>query len=343
MSDPDILFEQSGKAGVITLNRPKALNALTMAMVEEMTATLERWAGDDAMRHVIIRANGGKAFCAGGDIRALYDWGRAKDPQFFDFFRAEYMLNKQIKRFPKPYVALIDGITMGGGVGVSVHGSHRVASERLVFAMPETGIGFFPDVGGTYFLPRLPGQAGMYFGLTGDRARTGDACYAGIATHHVPSDRLGELAEALATADSIDECLADFVAEPEPGLLKDRQGDIDRHFGRDSVEAILASLDDDPSDWARKTAATLRGKSPTSLKVAFRQLRKGRALDFEECMRLEYRIIHRVIDGHDFYEGIRAAVIDKDGMPRWRPSSLEEVSEADVAAYFEAIADELPV
>ncbi|HUE47399.1 MAG TPA: enoyl-CoA hydratase/isomerase family protein [Aestuariivirgaceae bacterium] len=343
MSEPEILFEHSGKAGVITLNRPSALNALTMAMVEAVSAALERWAGDDAVRHVIIRANGGRAFCAGGDIRALYDWGRAKDPKFFDFFRAEYMLNTQIKRFPKPYVAMIDGITMGGGVGVSVHGSHRVASERLVFAMPETGIGFFPDVGGTYFLPRLPGQAGMYFGLTGDRGRIGDACYAGIATHHVPSDRLGELAEALTKADSIDECLADFVAEPEPGVLKDRQSDIDRHFGRNSVEAILASLDADPSDWAQKTAATLRGKSPTSLKVAFRQLREGRKRDFEDCMRLEYRIVHGIAGGHDFYEGIRAAVIDKDGQPRWRPSSLEEVSEVDVAAYFEPVADELPV
>jgi enoyl-CoA hydratase len=343
VSEPDILFEQSGRAGVITLNRPSALNALTMAMVEEMSATLARWAGDESVRHVVIRANGGKAFCAGGDIRALYDWGRAKDPRFFDFFRAEYMLNTLIKRFPKPYVALIDGITMGGGVGVSVHGSHRVASERLVFAMPETGIGFFPDVGGTYFLPRLPGQAGMYFGLTGDRGRIGDACYAGIATHHVPSGRFGEFGEALAKADSIDECLARFVAEPEPGVLKDRQADIDRHFGRDSVEAILASLDADPSDWAQKTAASLRGKSPTSLKVAFRQLREGRDCAFEDCMRLEYRIIHRIIDGHDFYEGIRAAVIDKDGKPRWRPGMLEEVSEADVAAYFAPIADELPV
>ena len=343
MSEPDILFEQSGKAGVITLNRPKALNALTMGMVEEMIAALERWAGDDAVRHVIIRANGGKAFCAGGDIRALYDWGRAKDPRFFAFFRAEYMLNALIKRFPKPYVALIDGITMGGGVGVSVHGSHRVASERLVFAMPETGIGFFPDVGGTYFLPRLPGQAGMYFGLTGDRARTGDACYAGIATHHVPGDRFGQLADALTQAGSADECLTDFVAEPEPGVLKDRQADIDRHFGLDSVEAILASLEADPSDWARKTVATLRGKSPTSLKVAFRQLREGRKRDFEDCMRLEYRIVHGVAGGHDFYEGIRAAVIDKDGTPRWRPGSLEEVSETDVAQYFAVIADELPV
>jgi enoyl-CoA hydratase len=304
---------------------------------------LRRWAGDDAVRHVVIRGTGDKAFCAGGDIRALYDWGRAKDPKMFRFFRGEYVLNTLIKRFAKPYVALIDGIVMGGGVGVSVHGSHRVASERLVFAMPETGIGFFPDVGGTYFLPRLPGETGMYLGLTGERCRTADALYAGIATHHVPSDRFGELAEALTAAEDVDQCLERFAVAPEAGSLHARQADIDRHFGRDSIEAILASLDADPSDWAQKTAATLRGKSPTSLKVTFRQLREGRRRDFGDCMRLEYRIVHRMFEGHDLFEGIRAVVVDKDGKPRWRPGSLEEVSEADVAAYFAPLADELPV
>jgi enoyl-CoA hydratase len=343
MTDPEILFEVTGRAGVITLNRPKALNALTMSMVQEMSATLSRWAGDDAVRRVVIRASGDKAFCAGGDIRALYDWGRAKDPNVFRFFRGEYVLNTLIKRFPKPYVALIDGIVMGGGVGVSVHGSHRVASERLVFAMPETGIGFFPDVGGTYFLPRLPGEAGMYFGLTGERCRTGDALYAGIATHHVPGERFGDLGEALTQADSIDDCLQRFAADPAPGALESRQADINRHFGRDSVEAILASLDADPSEWAQKTAATLRSKSPTSLKLTFRQLREGRKRDFEDCMRLEYRIVHRVIEGHDFYEGTRAVVVDKDGKPRWRPGSLEEVSDDEIADYFAPVADELPV
>ena len=343
MSQPPVLFEVSGHAGVITLNRPPALNALTLAMVEDMSATLHRWADDDAVRHVVIRASGDKAFCAGGDIRALYDWGRAKDPMVFRFFRGEYLLDTMIKRYPKPYVALVDGIVMGGGVGVSVHGSHRVASERLVFAMPETGIGFFPDVGGTYFLPRLPGEAGMYFGLSGERCRTSDALYAGIATHHVPSARLGELTQALTLSGDVDECLQRFAAEPSPAKLSQQQSDIGRHFGRDSVEAILAGLDADASDWAQKTAATLRSKSPTSLKVAFRQLREGRKRDFEECMHLEYRIVHRIVGGHDFYEGTRAVVIDKDQKPRWCPASLDEVSEADVAAYFAPVADELPI
>lgn len=343
MTDPQVLFEVAGYAGVITLNRPQALNALTMSMAEEMSATLRRWAVDDAVRHVVICASGGKAFCAGGDIRALYDWGRANDPTFFRFFRGEYLLDTLIKRYPKPYVALIDGIVMGGGVGVSVHGSHRVASERLVFAMPETGIGFFPDVGGTFFLPRLPGEAGMYFGLTGERCRMADALYAGIATHHVPSARFGELYQALTQGHDVDDCLKRFAADPGPAALGERQADIDRHFGRDSVEAILDGLDAERSDWAQKTAASLRAKSPTSLKLAFRQLREGRGHDFESCMQLEYRIVHHIAGGHDFYEGIRAVVIDKDQTPRWRPGSLEEVSEAEVAAYFDPVADELPV
>ena len=343
MTEAEVLFQIRGHAGVVTLNRPQALNALTLAMVEDMSAALGRWAADDAVRHVVVRASGDKAFCAGGDIRALYDWGRAKDPKVFRFFRGEYVLNTLIKRYPKPYVAVIDGIVMGGGVGVSVHGSHRVASERLVFAMPETGIGFFPDVGGTYFLPRLPGEAGMYFGLTGERCRSGDALYAGIATHHVPSARLGELSDELMRADDVDDCLSRFAADPGTSPLRQRQPDIDRHFGRDSVEAILAGLDADPSEWAQKTAATLRGKSPTSLKVAFRQLREGRRRDFEDCMRLEFRIVHRIVEGHDFYEGTRAAVIDKDQNPRWRPAALERVSEAEVAAYFAPVGEELPV
>lgn len=342
-SDPEILFEVRGHAGVITLNRPQALNALTLAMVEEMSATLQRWAGEERVRHVVIRASGGRAFCAGGDIRAIYDWGRAGDPEALRFFQGEYLLNALIKRYPKPYVALIDGIVMGGGVGVSVHGSHRVASERLVFAMPETGIGFFPDVGGTWFLPRLPGELGTYFGLTGERCRTADALYAGIATHHVPSARLGEVCEALTEATDVDECIERFTADPGPATIGDRKAVIDGHFGGDIVEAIVARLEEDPSEWAQATAATLRGKSPTSLKVALRQLREGRSRDFGDCMRIEYRMVHRMLEGHDFYEGIRAVVIDKDSKPRWRPSRLEEVGEAEVAAYFAPIAEELPV
>jgi enoyl-CoA hydratase len=314
MSEPEVLFEVSGHAGVITLNRPHALNALTFAMVEDMSATLSRWAGDDAVRHVVISASGDKAFCAGGDIRELYEWGRANEHEkVFRFFRAEYLLNTLIKRFPKPYVALIDGLVMGGGVGVSVHGSHRVASQRLTFAMPETGIGFFPDVGGTYFLPRLPGEAGMYFGLTGERCRTADALYAGIATHHVPGERFSELAEALSQADEVDECLQRFAADPgaPPRSASARPTST-------AISATTASRRSLPASslmhrsGRKRPPPSLRSKSPTSLKVTFRQLREGRNLDFEACMRLEYRIVHHMFANPDLYEGIRAVVIDKD-------------------------------
>lgn len=339
----DVLFEIKGHAGLITLNRPRALNALTLTMVREITPVLKRWMLDDNVRHVIIQAAGERAFCAGGDVRVLYDWGRAKDAKYIAFYREEYLLNTLIKRYPKPYVALIDGIAMGGGVGLSVHGSHRVATERLVFAMPETGIGLFPDVGGSYFLPRLPGETGMYLGLTGHRIGATDAVHLGIATHYVPSDRLADLADALCRASEVADCLAEFAADPGPASLPDLRAAIDRHFGQDNVEAILDTLDADPSEWAGRTAADLRGKSPMSLKMTFRELREGLKLDFEECMRLEFRMVSRTIDSHDFFEGVRAAVIDKDQAPRWRPATLGEVSEAAVAAYFAPLADELPV
>lgn len=339
----DVLFEMRGHAGLITLNRPRSLNALTLAMVREITAALKRWMLDDAVRHVIIRAAGDRAFCAGGDIRALYDWGRARDPNYFAFYREEYLLNTLIKRYPKPYIALIDGIAMGGGVGLSVHGSHRVATERLVFAMPETGIGLFPDVGGSYFLPRLPGETGMYLGLTGHRIGAADALYLGVATHHVPSARLADLADALCRASEVADWLAEFAADPGPASLPAWRAAIDRHFGQPDVESILASLDVDSSEWAKSTAAELRRKSPMSLKMTFRELREGLKLDFEDCMRLEFRMVSRTIDSHDFFEGVRAAVIDKDQAPRWQPATLDGVSEPAVSRYFAPLAEELSV
>jgi enoyl-CoA hydratase len=343
MSEPEVLFEVKSHAGLITLNRPRALNALTLGMIRDITASLRRWMLDDAVRHVIIRSSGGKAFCAGGDIRALYDWGRRRDPIWFDFYRQEYQLNTLIKRYPKPYIALIDGIFMGGGVGLSVHGSHRVGTERLTFAMPEVGIGFFPDVGGSYFLPRLPGVVGTYLGLTGERLGVADTCDAGITTHHVPSERLDELADALCDSTDVGGCLAAFRADPGPARLSQHRQGIDRNFSHGGVDAIVESLEAAGSDWAKATAAELGKKSPTSLKVTFRQLREGLRLDFEECMRMEYRMAIHMRDGHDFFEGIRAVVIDKDQKPRWRPARLHEVSDADVAAYFAPLEEELPV
>ena len=339
--DGEIQFERRGAAGVVTLNRPKALNAVTHAMVRALRAQLDAWADDPAITRVVVTANGERAFSAGGDIRALTDLGKAgRHDEALQFWRDEYALNVRIKNYRKPYVALIDGIVMGGGVGVSVHGSHRVAGDRFAFAMPEVGIGFFPDVGATWFLPRMPGELGTYCGLTGERFGIGDALAVGIATHRVPSAQFAALLDGLSGTVSVDAVLAAFAEPAENGPIMRCKAAIDRLFRGNSVEDILGALDREAAfgqggaDWAGKTANAIRGKSPLSLKLALAQVRRGAALDFEACMRTEFRIVSRVIHGHDFYEGVRAVIIDKDNAPRWQPASLAEVSEADVARYF---------
>lgn len=338
MSDePHVLFEARGAVGLITLNRPRALNALTHGMCLQMKAQLDRWASDAAIRTVVIQGSGEKAFCAGGDIRSLYESGRNKTPYALNFYRDEYILNAAIKHFPKPYVALISGIVMGGGVGVSVHGSHRVADETTVFAMPETGIGLFPDVGGSYFLPRCPGRIGMYLALTGARLKTADCLYAGVATHFAPRDKRAELLARLERGSAPDAALEGLRQDIPSAVLKDHRKAIDTMFARESVEEILEALDADHTDWSRDTAKTIRSKSPTSTKVTFRQLREGAKLDFDDCMKMEYRMVHRIVAGHDFYEGVRATIIDKDGAPKWKPAELAEVSDADVDDYFASL------
>jgi enoyl-CoA hydratase len=330
----EVLFEQRGSLGLITLDRPKALNALTWDMARAMQAQLDRWATDDALKAVVVRGAGEKAFCAGGDIRALYESGKAGTPYALDFYRDEYVLDATIKHYPKPYVALVHGIVMGGGVGVSVHGSHRVAEETTLFAMPETGIGLFPDVGGSYFLPRCPGETGMYLALTGARLKTADTLTAGIATHFAPREKWDLLIARLADGKTPDAALADLAEEVPGAFLAEHRAVIDRCFAKDSVEAILDALDAEHTDWARDTVKIIRTKSPTSLKVAFRQIREGAKLEFDDCMRMEYRMVIRIVAGHDFYEGVRATIIDKDGAPKWSPPDLTGVRDADIAGYF---------
>lgn len=345
MSDePEIIFETRGRAGVVTLNRPKALNALNSNMVALMHPQLVAWANDPKVELVIVKAAGEKAFCAGGDIRQLHDWGKAGDPAIRSFYRDEYRLNAFIKRYPKPYVALVDGIVMGGGVGLSVHGSHRVAGEKLMFAMPETGIGFFPDVGGTYFLPRLPGRTGTWLGLTAARLGQADALWTDFATHAARSADFDAILEALCDKGDPDATLASFAQVPDGAKAPALQPVIDRCFSANTVEEILALLDAETgehAEWAAKQAATMRQKSPTSLKIALRQMQEGAKVEFEACMGIEYRIVSRIIDGVDFYEGVRAVIIDKDNTPNWRPAGLDGVSKADVDAYFAPLADEL--
>ncbi|HEY1543415.1 MAG TPA: enoyl-CoA hydratase/isomerase family protein, partial [Xanthobacteraceae bacterium] len=290
----EILFERCGEAGIVTLNRPAALNAVTHGMVRALRARLDQWRDDPAVTRVVVTAAGERAFSAGGDLRRLYDLGRAGDYEAaLDFWRDEYALNAAIKHYPKPYVALIDGIVMGGGVGVSIHGSHRVAGDRFQFAMPEVGIGFFPDVGATWFLPRLPGELGAYCALTAERLRSDDAVASGVATHRVRSDRFAGLLEALSGSAPVDAVLAAFAEPAVEGRVTRIRGTIDRHFAADMVEDIVARLEAGDAG-ARAMAATIRSKAPLSLKIALAQVRRGPHWSFDDCMRAEFRIVWRI-------------------------------------------------
>ena len=355
-SEPEILFDRRGAAGIVILNRPQALNAVTHDMVRALRARLDDWRDDRAVTRVVVIAKGARAFSAGGDLRRLYDLGRAgRHEEALDFWRDEYALNATIKRYPKPYVALIDGIVMGGGVGISIHGSHRVAGDRFQFAMPEVGIGFFHDVGATWFLPRLPGETGTFCALTAERLTAADAVAAGVATHRIASRRFDDLLDGLCGTVSVDALLAAFVApggagphgagsggaEPDgAGPVAKMRGAIDRHFAGDTVEDILTALEIG-DEAARAMATAIRDKAPLSLKLALAQLRRGRDWDFDACMRAEFRIVSRVVRGQDFYEGVRAVIIDKDNAPRWSPATLSEVGSADVERHFAPLEREL--
>ena len=348
MTDTDeILFGREGGLATLTINRPKALNALTLDNYRRIDPVLRAWAGDPAVDAVLVRGAGDRAFCAGGDVRAVYEAGRGiHGPRDLTavFFREEYELIRRIHDFPKPYVAIIDGITMGGGAGISVNGAYRIATERTLFAMPETGIGMFPDVGATRFLNRCPGHIGCYLGLTGARLQAADAVYCGFATHFVPHDRLGQLVTAFAEgfdAGILDRCSAD----PGPAPFAALQPAIDECFAGDSVEVILEALaaaaagNSAHAGWAKETRASLLAKSPTSLKITLRQLTMGRDYDLDAALVLEYRLTQHVMAAHDFYEGVRAMLIDRDQKPRWRPATLDEVSGSMVDAYFAPIGD----
>lgn len=337
--DDDIRFKRHGRAGVITLAKPETLNAVTDAMLTAISGHLDDWENNYAVDRVIIKAVEGRAFSAGGDIRHLYERGLAGDFDF-DFFAREYALNVRIHHFSKPYIALIDGIAMGGGVGVSFHGSHRVAGENIVFAMPEVGIGFFPDVGGSYLLSRLPGYIGLYLGLTGSRMKQADCVATGLANHACRSEDLEALENELCEASDLDAVLAQHSAEiNEPPYERELQW-INGAFSAGSVEDIVERLktmatgETPQAEWATKIIETLSEKSPTSLKVAFEQVSRAVHLCMTDCMRMEYRILRRILPEPDFYEGIRAAIIDKDGAPRWSPATLEDVSDEAVECHF---------
>ncbi|WP_169568666.1 enoyl-CoA hydratase/isomerase family protein [Sneathiella limimaris] len=342
---PEIGFEQKGELGIILLNRPKALNALTHEMAIALDQKLQDWATDPSISAVLIKGAGEKAFCAGGDVVKLYQEGKAGGDYPYRFYHDEYVCNARVKHFPKPYIAFIDGIVMGGGVGVSVHGSHRIATEKTLFAMPETGIGLFPDVGGTYFLPRCPGEVGMYLGLTGQRLKAADTIYAGVANAYVESAKLDALeAELSAKAysdnahEDVSAIIAQFESDPGPAGLETMKLMIDRHFCASSVKEIISGLDQEDDEWAVRTVKDLKVKSPTSLQLTFRQIREGATKSFDECMKLEWRMVNRVIKGVDFYEGVRALLVDKDQKPKWSPAELDKVTDEDINVYFDPLA-----
>jgi enoyl-CoA hydratase len=343
--EPEILVERRGRVGLLTLNRPAALNALTHAMVRAMRAALDAWARDPDIVTVVLRAAGERAFCAGGDIRALYDLGRAgRTAEALLFWREEYELDHLISIYPKPYVSLIEGIVMGGGVGISLHGRYRVAGERMSFAMPEVGIGFFPDVGATHSLTRQPGATGTWLALTGARIGRLDAFALGLMTHAAPASSFDAIVDELAAGGEAGTVLNDHceILAIVPPHLADRDI-IDEAFSGESVEEVLARLDrfaGQGSSFAAGAAATIRAKSPTSLKIAREQMRLGAGLTLGQALAVEFRIVSRIVEGHDFDEGVRAVIVDKDQSPSWRPASLAEVSEADVARYFAPLGDD---
>lgn len=331
-----IICEVIGNLGKITLNRPKALNALTGEMCEAMIKILLAWQADDRIGAVLVEGSGDRAFCAGGDIIMLHDSGKAKDGLAENFWRTEYRLNELIHRYTKPYIALIDGIVMGGGVGLSVHGRLRITGDTTMFAMPETGIGYFPDVGGTYFLPRLGTAIGNWMGLTGARLKTAEACALGVANAYVPTEKHADLIKALGTSTldgsdaAVSAVIGEFVAKPETFAVPEAVN----CFDRPRVADIETALEADGSEWALKQLKTLRSKSPLAVRVTFEALKQGAKLNFRDAMSQELNLSLAFLNTQDFFEGVRAAVIDKDRNPKWSSDSFKEVKPSEISRHF---------
>ena len=349
LRDGDLLVRSDGALRRITLNRPQALNAITLDMALAMTVLLRQWESDPKVDAVLLDGAGGRAFCAGGDIRALYDAAKMGDSLPARFWAIEYKLNVLIARYPKPLVAVMDGLVMGGGVGLSGHARHRVVTEKTKLAMPEVGLGFFPDVGGTWLLTRIPGEIGTFFGLTGQTMNGPDAIFARFADAVVPSTKLPALREALTTirpgaiSAEVDKVIAGFATGESAGPVAARQASIDRWFAHDRMEDIFSTLKRDDSEFAQSTRKVLNEKSPRGMVVTLKLLRLARdAASLEECLVREYRAALEVFRSDDFREGVRAAVIDKDRNPRWSPPRVEDVTREMLAPYFREIGtDEL--
>jgi enoyl-CoA hydratase len=331
-AEPTVVSRRLGRIGHILLNRPRALNALDGTMIHLVSAALAEWRDDPAIHAVVIEGAGGRAFCAGGDIRAVRAASLDRQHETIaGFFTAEYALNQAIADYPKPYVALVDGICMGGGIGVSVHGSARVATETALFAMPETGIGLFPDIGATYILPRLRGHAGMYMALTGARLGGADAAFVGLATHFTARDTIAGLGDSLAKHGT---AALSFIQAPADPPIAAHMDAIDRCFSASSVPAIVERLAAEGTDWARETLQTLRAMSPSAVMWTFEIVRAGASRTLPQCLAAELALTRHATVHPDFLEGVRAMVVDKDRQPRWSPPTLEEVDPAAIARLF---------
>ena len=340
-----VLFEEKSanngyKIAMATLNVPKSLNALNLSMIKLLHKQLTAWLTDPEIAVIMLMGSGEKAFCAGGDVRSIVEQGVQKNAIAKEFFATEYKMNARIHHFSKPFIALLDGIVMGGGVGVSIHGSHRIVTEKTLFAMPESAIGLIPDVGGSYFLPRLPGALGRYLGLTGARLKGSDILHAGIGTAYMSSDKINDFVEALKNEDiishdDVDQLIAKIAEDPGHAPIDEFRDLIDAAFSELTVEDIFEHLSEIDHDWARETYAVLKKMSPISLKVITEQLNRGGKLEFDDCMIMEYRIVCAISAyDSDFYEGVRAVLIDKDHNPNWMPATLGDVSHDMVLAHF---------
>ncbi len=344
VSEPDLIARREGAVGVIRLNRPKAINAVTLEMFRDIDKALDQFEADPAVGLILLEGAGERGLCAGGDIRALYESSKVKGDLGKILWREEYILNARIAKFPKPYVAFMDGIVMGGGVGLSAHGRHRVVTERTKLAMPEVGLGFFPDVGGTWLLSRSPGEIGTYFGLTGQTMNGPDAVYARFADAVVPTHKLASLRETLVnlragvSSADVKTTINQFATGETSGPVAAIQPQIDRWFAHDRMQDIVAALQGDGSELAQSTVKTLNEKSPRGMVVTLKLLRLARAsASLEQCLVREYRAALEVFNSDDFREGVRAAVIDKDRNPHWSPARIADVTPEMVAPYFAEI------
>jgi enoyl-CoA hydratase len=348
-TEGDVIVRREGNAGIIRLNRPKAINALSLEMTRVVASALDRFESDPAIALVLLEGAGERGLCAGGDIRGLYESSLVKGDLGKKFWREEYIVNARIAKFPKPYVSFMDGLVMGGGVGLSAHGRHRIVTEKTKLAMPEAGLGFFPDVGGTWLLSRAPGELGAYFGLTGQTMNGPDAVHARFADAVVPTEKLPALRELLtmvrpgSLSGEVDTLINGFATGETAGPVAALQSRIDAWFAHDRVEDIVAALARDGSELALSTLKTLNEKSPRGMVVTLKLLRLARASSsLEECLAREYRAALAVFASDDFREGVRAAVIDKDRNPHWSPARIEDVTPEMLASYFAQIGpDEL--